>query len=352
MVTGQFSYTCEVASGIQAEEDCADAMLLVLEQHHYHSGGSPTHSGCSFFPKEILTQYTLDTCNLKQVIRDAKKAAESNNNNKSTTIRTPAKSGARKQTDDRALQFCIENAVRTANEKALVKFDDSYPKTSVDGTAIKELASMLSLDRGPRRIECYDISHTRGDNAVGSRVVFIDGKPARHLYRTFNIKGVEGVDDYACIEEVLERRFARAWANVEQNQLVDQSDPWALPDLVVIDGGKGQLSAAVKGMMKANVYPEYGSLRVVTSSGDDYKYDEYNEFTIHEEQYPPRRSDCTVPVVALAKKNEELFVKNNGSPISNSTDSSALLLLRALRDESHRRALNSHRLRRKKMNGL
>jgi excinuclease ABC subunit C len=93
-------------------------------------------------------------------------------------------------------------------------------------------------------------------------------------------------------------------------------------------------------------------LRVISSSGDDYEFDEFDEYTVGEEQYPAQSPSFTVPVVALAKKNEEVFVKNNAGPINNSTDSSALLLLRALRDESHRRALKSHRIRRKKMNGL
>ena len=84
-------------------------------------------------------------------------------------------------------------------------------------------------------------------------MVFLDGQPAPDLSRRFNIQTVDGVDDYASLEEVLERRFRRVWAN--DGSLVAQNDPWAKPDLVVIDGGKGQLTSALKGMAKSNVFP-------------------------------------------------------------------------------------------------
>jgi excinuclease ABC subunit C len=185
--------------------------------------------------------------------------------------------------------------------------------------------TLLSLEQPPGRIECYDISHTQGESAVGSRVVFVNGKPAPHLYRKFNIKTVEGIDDYASLAEVLERRFLRSWVNGLGGQ-VDREDPWAIPDLVVIDGGPGQLNAAIKGMSKAMIYPS-----IATS---DSKV--------------PRMA--IVPICSLAKDQEEVFVQGQSSPVNQFPDSPALLLLRSVRDESHRFALRAHRQRRSVLN--
>ncbi|KAG7353282.1 excinuclease ABC subunit B [Nitzschia inconspicua] len=355
MITGQFSYTCESTATNQTREDLSDTIEVVLKQRHYISGGFATNHGrFSFFPTEILVQYPpSDPQDLKETIQVVRDMVESESTTKkkrrkSMKIRTPSTRGSRKDSDSRALQCAIDNAVQIANEKALGKLEN-VPKTSIDGTAIEELASMLSLEKVPHRIECYDISHTQGENAVGSRVVFIGGVPAPHLYRTFNIRSVTGPDDYASIEEVLERRFTRAWVPGE-NVLVDEGNPWSLPDLVVIDGGKGQLSAALKGMAKANILPETNPT-LLESSSTTSEYDN-EDLLIVEDQYPPRNHGkfARVPVIALAKQHEEVFVTGSSMPVNNSTDSSALLLLRALRDESHRRALRSHRLRRKKMN--
>jgi excinuclease ABC subunit C len=354
LVAGQFSYTCEPVPEVQSSEDLADLIQAVLKQRHYVSGGAATNNGrFSFFPHEILVQYPLtDLKDLRETIQIARDMAESNlsprEKRKAIKIRTPSNRGSRMESDNRALQCAIDNAIQVANEKALAKIEN-VPLTSVDGTAIAELASMLSLPRAPHRIECYDISHTQGENAVGSRVVFIDGVPAPHLYRSFNIRTVNGPDDYASIEEVLERRFARAWVPGE-NMLVDESDPWSLPDLVVIDGGKGQLSAALKGMARANILPEISPTEIQSPVAVAEGIDE--DFMIAEEQYPPRNHAhiARVPVIALAKQHEEVYVTGSSTPVNKSSDSSALLLLRALRDESHRRALRSHRKRRTKMN--
>jgi excinuclease ABC subunit C len=352
MVTGQFSYTCELAFEMHTEEDFGDAIQVVLIQRHYISGGGATNHGrFSFFPEEILVQYRMpNSSEVKGIIQVARKMAELDKPQKKQTvkIRTPSISGARKETDYRALQCAINNAVQVANERSRVS-TDNYPKSSVDGTAINELAALLSLERKPQRIECYDISHTQGENAVGSRVVFINGRPAPSLYRTFNIKSVIGPDDYASLEEVLERRFSKVWVNGEVT-LVDESDPWSLPDLVVIDGGKGQLRAAIKGMAKANILPQQVLIQAATTSGDSENGMEVISFD--EEEYKVRDAVpvVRVPVIALAKRHEEVYMTGYSKPVNDSTDSPALLLLRAIRDESHRRALKSHRSRRKQTN--
>ena len=167
-------------------------------------------------------------------------------------------------------------------------------------------------------------------------MVFVDGKPAKHLYRTFNLKTVEGVDDYKSLEEVLERRFRRLSRGTTNNGKAESDstsnnsneDAWSLPDLVVIDGGRGQLNAALKGISRA----ANGVLEAAAQA------DFASNSTLQ---------DPLVQVCALAKNKEELFIPGKSSAVNEgSPDSPALLLLRAIRDESHRFALKAHRRRR------
>jgi len=177
--------------------------------------------------------------------------------------------------------------------------------------AAEEIASLLRLARPPERIECFDISHTQGEAKVGSRVVFINGKPKKNLYRKFNVNRVDGVDDFASIREVLERRFRRC-------ETSGKEESWAMPDLVIVDGGKGQLSAATDGMRAAGFYPSNCE----------------NSFSVEKK---------TVPIIALAKNQEKVFLPKSPDPLPTKLDSPALLLFRSIRDESHRFALKSHR---------
>ena len=169
-----------------------------------------------------------------------------------------------------------------------------------------ELEEELSLPTAPRRMECYDISHIQGSNLVGSMVVFDDGKPRTRDYRRFKIKTVDGVDDYASMKEMLTRRFKRlsqAIANPDPDGRVDN---WGVvPDLVVIDGGKGHLSAAQEVMLHLGL-----------------------------EQ---------IPLCSLAKENEEIFVPHTPEPIVLPRDSQALYLMQRVRDEAHRFAISFHR---------
>jgi excinuclease ABC subunit C len=345
LIAGQFSYTFQLESGLHNEDDFADAIQTVLVKQHYPSGEATDNGNFSFFPNEVLTQYPLlNSKALKETIRLARNAVEPDRKQEKIAIRTASSQGPRKDADQRALECAIENARHVADERSFSKVL-GVPMSSVDGTAGSELAELLSLSKPPERIECYDISHTQGEVAVASRVVFLHGRPAPHLYRRFNIHNVVGVDDYSSIEEALERRFRHVWVNGEGG-LVDQHDPWAMPDLVVIDGGKGQLSSAIKGMAKASVYP-LSSL--AASDADSVDEDIY--LTIPS---PPKSSGrhTHVPIVSLAKNQEELFVVGRSNPVNERSDSAALLLLRAIRDESHRFALRSHRRRRSKATGL
>jgi excinuclease ABC subunit C len=168
--------------------------------------------------------------------------------------------------------------------------------------ALEELAEALDLPAVPVRIECYDISNFQGAQSVGSMVVFEDGKPRTGEYRRFRIKEVKGANDYASHQEVLRRRFRRAKAGEEG---VEEELRWQLPDLVVIDGGKGQLSAAKEVL-------------------DDLGYHD-------------------LAVVGLAKEREEIFLPDREAPVLLPTTSSALYLMQRLRDEAHRFAITYHR---------
>ena len=188
--------------------------------------------------------------------------------------------------------------------------------------ATGELEEELSLPLPLNRMECYDISHIQGSNTVASMVVFEEGQPKRSQYRRFKIKTVEGVDDFDSMREVLRRRFKRL-AAARQSAGDSQADEageigeedvaqrpaqegWAaIPDLVLIDGGKGQLSAALEVMLELGL--------------ED------------------------IPLASLAKENEWLFVPHTPEPIILPRDSQALYLVQRIRDEAHRFAITYHR---------
>lgn len=197
-----------------------------------------------------------------------------------------------------------------------------------------DLAARLGLAGPPSRIECYDISNTMGTNSVGSMIVFEDGVPKPSHYRHFGIRTVEGSDDFASMEETLQRRFARllkARGEGASNDDIPIEDPagsngaeaaevapvsrgggdesfGVLPDLVLIDGGKGQLGAAHRVLLDAGL-------------GD-------------------------VPIFGLAKRNEELYAPGAAEPIVIEKDSPTLFLVQRVRDEAHRFAITRHRARR------
>jgi excinuclease ABC subunit C len=168
--------------------------------------------------------------------------------------------------------------------------------------ALEELAEALGLAGPPLRIECYDISTFQGRDSVGSMVVFEDGKPKTGEYRRFRVKTVSGPNDFASHQEVIGRRFRRARTGEEGSE---EELRWKLPDLVIVDGGRGQVSAA-----KA-VFDELG---------------------LHD-----------LPLAGLAKEREELFLPNRPEPILLPPTSSALYLVQRIRDEAHRFAITYHR---------
>jgi len=166
--------------------------------------------------------------------------------------------------------------------------------------ALSELQEALELPGWPRRIECYDISNTQGTNSVASMVVFEDAKPKKSDYRKFAIKTVEGANDFASMNEVIGRRFKRMQAPDTAG-----AEGWSSwPDLVIVDGGKGQLHAALDALAALNL---------------------------------PR-----IPIVGLAKQNEELFLPGRKTPVILPRDAQSLYLIQRVRDEAHRFANTYH----------
>lgn len=193
------------------------------------------------------------------------------------------------------VKMCKENATLQLKEIQLQK----AKKEGMVAYSVAALQRDLRLKNPPRKIECFDISNLQGTDSVASMVVFEDGKPKKSLYRKFIIKSVDGPNDFASMQEVIFRRYSKL---NETNE--------SLPDLIMVDGGKGQLSSAVEILNKLGIK-------------------NYN-------------------IIGLAKRLEEVYVPEKSEPLNIPKTSSGLKLLQQVRDESHRFAITFHRLRREK----
>ena len=227
----------------------------------------------------------------------------------------------------RLIEMVKQNAQEVLEQQRIKWLTDSQ-KTQL---ALEELQEALNLAAPPQRIECYDISNTQGTNSVGAMVVFEAGRPKPSEYRRFKIKSVEGPNDFASHQEVLRRRFRHAGmqsttrnedsANLEGQFIATSEDgtgetgtpgapgvqfqhDWAMPDLIIIDGGKGQLSAAMEVLQELHI---------------------------------------DIPTVGLAKENEEIFIPGSPDPIILPRSSQALYLVQRIRDEAHRFGITYHR---------
>lgn len=215
------------------------------------------------------------------------------------------------------VRMAAENAAQTLDSLRVQWHADRHKQEQ----AMAELQEALDLPLAPVRMECYDISTTQGTATVGSMVVFVHGVPRKSDYRRFNVRSVVGeADDYASMREVLTRRFKR-WQEASMGELTG-ADPgakakkqpaWALlPDLLLVDGGKGQLNVAVEVLNRFDLFGQ-------------------------------------VPVAGLAKQHEELFLPGRKRPILLPQDSQGLYLVQRVRDEAHRFAISGHRSRRRKV---
>jgi len=193
------------------------------------------------------------------------------------------------------IKMCKQNSILQLKDIQLQKMKKEGNLPYV----LQALKRDLRLNVLPRKIECFDISHIQGSETVASLVVFVDGKPKKSLYRKFIIKEVEGVDDFASMREVIERRYSRL-----------KNENETFPELIMVDGGKGQLSSAVSILNKLGL------------------------------------TNCNI--IGLAKRWEEIFFPSDSEAQTIPKTSSSLKLLQHLRDEAHRFAITFHRERRSK----
>jgi excinuclease ABC subunit C len=212
----------------------------------------------------------------------------------------------------------IELARQNAQEQLAILKAQWREDTLRQEAVLRELQEALDLPRPPTRIECYDVSNTQGTAVVGSMVVFVHGVPKKSDYRRFNIREIAGPNDFESLRQMLRRRFQR-WRDA-QTRSDERPAPgrrqdlsWTiLPDLVLIDGGKGQLSVAVE------VLREFDLAHIV-------------------------------PVAALAKQKEEIFLPDREASILLPRDAQAFYLVQRIRDEAHRFGLAGHRRQREKI---
>lgn len=242
------------------------------------------YGGASFVPKEVLLPYETDERELFMEWFSQMKGQH-------VEVTVPQRGYKRdliKMAEENAQNFLAERRRQWQYD-----LDKS-------GGAVKKLAEVLDLPRLPERMECFDISHTQGSETVASMVVFEDGKPAKKEYRRFKLKTVQGKpDDFKSMAEIMARRYG------------NETD-WPMPDLIIIDGGKGQLNAALPLIRAVGV--------------------------------------TDVPVISLAKRIEEVFVEGQSESIILSHHSPELQLLQQIRDEAHRFAITYHRKLRGKRN--
>lgn len=241
-----------------------------------------------FIPKEILLEKEVPD---QEILEEWLSQKRGNR----VYIKTPQR-GEKKD----LVELVGKNALEVVQRREL----EIQQKRALTEGAVYELQEVLDLEEPPHRIECYDISNIQGRESVGSMIVFQDGQPQKDQYRRFKIKTVVGPDDFASIYEIISRRF---------NNVHKKNDRFSvLPQLIIIDGGKGQLNMARKAMAEQGF--------------------------------------SHIPTFSLAEKEELLFTENRAEPIVLPSDSKALFLVQRVRDEAHRFAITYHRSLRGKRN--
>jgi excinuclease ABC subunit C len=262
-----------VLTGANAEEP-KQIMTSFVKQYY---------DSATYIPPLLLLQYPIDDKNaIREWLRQKRNGA--------INISVPRK-GSKKQ----LVQIVAENAEQGLKQIKVKQF----AAPAVLESALKEIQEKLGLPRSPERMEGYDISNIQGKEAVGSMVVFENGRAKPSRYRRFRIKTVPEANDYAMLQEVLRRRFKRIALNKTD---MDTTESWGiLPDLVLIDGGKGQLNMAQSAMKEVGA--------------------------------------GAISIASLAKENEEIFIPNHKTAIVLPRNSPGLQLLQRVRDEAHRFAV-------------
>jgi excinuclease ABC subunit C len=256
------AYTLELKLGIEEEKESLLSLIIAeIEQR------------MEFLSRELIVPFKPDT-ELKNKIYTVPKKGD-----KFALLRLSEKN---------VKAYCVEK---------LKHLEKTEPEKHID-RILNIIKSDLHLNKLPRRIECFDNSNIQGSNPVAACVVFINAKPAKKEYRHFNVKTVDGPDNFASMQEIVFRRYSRVL--LEKTQL---------PHLIVIDGGKGQLNAALQSLKKLN---------------------------LHEK----------IPVVGLAKRLEEIYFLNDNIPLHLNKNSETLKVLMQIRDEAHRFGITFHRNKR------
>ncbi|MDF5729474.1 MAG: excinuclease ABC subunit UvrC [Rhizonema sp. PD38] len=279
-LVGRLAFVAEVSS-LSSQLEAGAILQRVLEEH-YQTADSVE------IPTEILVQHELPDADLLADVLQERRGRK-------VTILTP-----QRQIKAELIEMVERNAQYELQR--MQKLNDRNQQ------AMQDLADILDLADLPHRVEGYDISHIQGSNAVASQVVFIDGLPAKQHYRHYKIKNPTVTaghsDDFASLAEVIQRRFRK----YTDSQLSREDNPdW--PDLIMIDGGKGQLSSVVAVLQEMNLLED-------------------------------------LRVVSLAKQREEIFLPGESQPLTTDAEQPGVQLLRRLRDEAHRFAVNFHRQQR------
>ena len=288
-LTGKENFVLEGASVVESNDETLGALIGTFIQRYYDSA--------AVIPPRLLVQFLPGDHKLLEAWLRQKRGGR-------FELRMPQRGKKRN---------LIDLAERNAAEYLRVQQAQWAVDTNRQTQAISELQESLRLEQAPSRIECFDISTLQGTNTVGSMVVFAKGAPLKSAYKRFKIrgKGAQGEpDDFASMREMLRRRFRRAVEEKEEDpgdKARTSDDQWRiLPDLVIVDGGKGQLGVAVEVL---------------------------EEFDLLER----------VPIVGLAKREEEVFLPKRSDPIWLKRGSQALYLVQRIRDETHRFAITYHR---------
>jgi excinuclease ABC subunit C len=250
----------------------AEVIASFLRQHY---------SAATMLPPEIVTPTALPEAESLEAFLTERRGG-------------PARLHVPQRGKKRHLAGLAERNATDALEQERVRWLADRGKTEV---ALRELQEALGLEGPPKRIECYDVSHVQGTSVVSSMIVFEDGRPAKSQYRRFRARISDRNDDFTNMRDTLRRRFARSASPEAQSS-------WPLPDLVILDGGKGQLSAGLAALADA------GRLQI--------------------------------PIAALAKEREELFVPNRPDPIVLPRTAQGMYLVQRIRDEAHRFAVTYH----------
>ncbi len=281
-VIGNRSHFIATVNPNSQDEDAREWLASVLNQYYEDN----------FIPDEVLLSVDLGN-DINRLLQDVLKA------------RTGREAIVRFATDEKG-----QALVEMASTNAKAHFEKQVSKDEEKKQGLEEIRDKLGLKAKPRRIECFDVSHFQGAETVASQVVFEDGVPAKEHYRRYKIKTVTGIDDFASMYEVLKRRFG----HLEYDE----------PDLIVVDGGKGQLSQAVKILQ------------------------EINKMHIPVVGLAKARTESNFKANTVESTDERFYIPGRANPVVFKTNSEAYQILVGLRDEAHRFAITFHRERREK----